>query len=727
MRLHLAVITALPLLLCLATPGFAAGNLRRDLDQLQRLREAMDVDADHLQYNEAEKKLVAQGHVHIVLQNRSLFADEVSVDLDDQVFVATGHVIFMEGLNRLEGERIEYNYRTNLGVVTQGSGFLAPGLSFSGREIRREGERQFHILDGEFTTCRVCEPAPAPPDWEFRAKDATIHQDEFVIARDTSFWVKGIPALYTPIIAFPVGPRRTGFLIPRVGYGNSDGFKFTLPFFWAINPSQDFTLTTTYRAKRGPDVTGDYRYVLSADSRGELSARYIHDNEATPRDRSEFKWLHDQVIDPIRTFKADVAIQSVRSINREFVDSSVAERTQRTLDSRIFLTQATDRYLLLGLLDYTQDLSPEAIATHSSRLPDLRFQWLPDRILESPVLGEGETSAVYLEQSKAKGAGRFDFHPGLHLPVPLTDWLMSTTSTAFRATAYSESQQGGASSNRVLVDVGERVLSRFGRRFEGPGFGLLGLTHIVEPSLGYRYVPWTDQQGLPQFDRTDFISGQNRVTYQLGNRLVARWQDGDGAVRAHEVFRLNIAQSWNVQPGTRNFSDVYLTGLTPERVDQAVKDVVSLGNGFSQARERSLSNLVLDTSLSPLPPVAVRTTVALNTDQRRTDAINTELELRLPAQATVGIGSSYVRDQVANGIVGRFEVNVTKDILVSYLTRYDLHTSTSLENTIGLRYSTCCWDVSLNFTNRARGVNQMTENSFHITVDLKAPGLTASR
>lgn len=61
MRLPLAVIAALPLLLCLATPGFAAGNLRQDLDQLQRLREAIDVEADHLQYNEAEKKLIARG------------------------------------------------------------------------------------------------------------------------------------------------------------------------------------------------------------------------------------------------------------------------------------------------------------------------------------------------------------------------------------------------------------------------------------------------------------------------------------------------------------------------------------------------------------------------------------------------------------------------------------------------------------------------------------------
>lgn len=721
-----AVMFASSLLL---TPfSHADDSLRQDLERLQRLREAVEVDADSVEYLQAERKVVARGGVRVALQDRSLFADEVSVDLDEQTLVATGHVILMEGLNRLEGDRIEYNYRTNLGVVTNGRAFLAPGVSFTGVEIRREGERQYHLTQGRFTTCRVCQPEPGAPDWEFRAQEATVYQDEWVVSRNTSFWVRGIPALYSPVAAVPIGPRRTGLLVPRFGYGNRDGFVMKQPFFWAISPSQDATLTGTYRAKRGFELLGEYRYILAEDSRGEMSGRYLHDNLATApqENRAEFKWLHSQVLAPTWTFKADVRLQSDRTLTRDFVESAVAERTQRTLPSKGFLTQATPQYMLLGLLDVTRDLSDVA-ETRTSRVPEVRFQWLPNRVLETPLVAEGEVSAVYLERNQGEDAGRFDFHPGLRLPVALTPWLTATSLAGFRVTAYTESEPTSGSGNRTLVDLGERLTSRFLRRFDQPGLGLLRLTHVVEPALSYQYVPWTDQQALPQFDPTDFVSPQNRLTYRLGNRLNARWREAGGEIRNHEVASLEIAQSWNLQPRTREFSDVYLTSLTPERVDQAVTTLGSLGTGFSRARERDLSNLVFNLGVSPVPGMAFRGTLALNTEDRRTDAINTGVELRLPDVLTLEIGSTYARDQQANGVVGKIEMHVTRTLLLDFLTRYDAETETFLENTAGLRYSSCCWELGLRYTNRTRGAGQPVENDVRVTFDLKIPTPAAAR
>ncbi len=723
MRSRAALLAAFLVGFLFTTSSHAdTADLRQDLDRLQRLRDAVEVDADSVEYSEAERKVIAKGRVRVVVEGRSLSADEVTVDLDDQVLVATGNVILMEGLNRLEGDRIEYNYRTNVGVVTNGRAFLLPGLSFSGAEIRREGERQYSLTQGRFTACRLCQPEPQTPDWEFRAQEATIFQDEWIHSRNTSFWVKGIPALFSPIVALPIGPRRTGFLIPRFGYGNRDGFVIKEPFFWAISPSQDATLTTTYRSKRGFEFAGEYRYILAEDSRGELSGRYLHDNAATASrsDRSELKWLHSQVLAPTWSFKADARYQSERALNRDFVDSSVAERTQRILPSKGFVTQATPRYMLLGLVEVTRDLSDVA-ETRTSRLPEVRFQWLPGRILEWPVVAEGETSLVYLERNQGENAGRFDFHPGLHLPVALTPWLTATSTLGFRETAYTEAERSDGGSNRVLVELGERLVSRFARRFDDPGLGLMRLTHIVEPSLTYQYVPWTDQRALPQFDRADFVSAQNRVTYQLANRLVARWREAAGEIRSHEVLTLEIAQSWNLQPRTREFSDVYLTGLTPERVDQAVTDVLSLGNGFSQGRERTLSNLVFSASVSPRPTMAVRGTLAVNPEDRRVDAINTGVQLRLPDRLTLELGSTYARDRLADGLVGRIELHVTKTILLDFLTRYDLRTTTLLESSAGLRYTSCCWELALKYVYRTRGPGQRVESDVRATFDLKIP------
>lgn len=728
MHPRLAVIATCFLVLLFPIVIGAQDSLLQDLDRLQRLRDAVQVDADSMEYSEAERKVIARGNVRVVMENRSLFADDVAVDLDDQVVVATGHVVLMEGLNRLEGDRMEYNYRTNLGVITNGRAFLGPGVSFSGVEIRREGERQYRVIGGRFTSCRLCQPEPQTPDWEFRASEGTVYQDEFLVSRNTSFWVKGIPTLFSPIAALPIGPRRTGFLIPRFAYSNRDGFVVRQPFFWAISPSQDLTVTGIYRAERGVDFLGHYRYILAEDTRGEMTGRYLHDTTpAAPQsNRGEFKWLHDQVLTPTWTFKADVQHQSDRRLRRDFVDTPVLERTERTIPSDAFVTQATPQYMLLGLGNVTRDLS-EVSETRTGRLPEIRFQWLPNPLPGTPLVVEGQTSAVYLTRSRGEDTGRLDFTPGLRLPLALTPWVTATSLVALRETAYTEREGPSGSSQRTLVELGERLTSRVARRFDEPGLGLLRLTHVVEPALAYQYIPWTDQQSLPQFDTTDFVSPQNRLTAQLTNRVIARWREAGGEIRSHEVATLDIVQSWNLQPRTREFSDTYLTGLAPERVDQAVTVLRPLGNGFSQVRERGLSNLVLQAGLSPLPGMAFRGTLAFNPEDRRTDGINAGIELRQPDLLTLEAGYTYVRDRQANGVVGRLEVPVTKTILLDFLTRFDAHTTTLLEQSAGLRYTSCCWEAALKYIYRARGPSEKAENSVQVTFDLKVPTLTLGR
>ncbi|HTU03194.1 MAG TPA: putative LPS assembly protein LptD, partial [Candidatus Sulfotelmatobacter sp.] len=371
----LAILLGAPLV---PAPALGAdADLRRSFDRVEQFRRSVEVDADTLEYSADQRQLTARGHVRLIFEDRALTADEVSVDLDDELATATGHVVLMDGESRLEGDRIEYNYRTNLGTITNGQGFLAPGLSFSGREIRREGEREFAVEDGRVTTCRACEPPPQIPDWEVRARQIHIFQDDYVLSRDSSIWVKGVPALYLPVAALPLGPRRTGFLIPRFGYGSRDGFSMRTPFFWAISRSQDVTITPIYRSRRGLEMDGEYRYVLDDVSRGGLFVRYVHDNlPGDPLVSEEVRWRHTQVLAPTWTLKGDVDYLSNTSLPRQFVETPVAQRTQATSPSSVFLTQMTDRYMFLNLLELTQDLS-EGSTSQATRLPDIRFQWLP--------------------------------------------------------------------------------------------------------------------------------------------------------------------------------------------------------------------------------------------------------------------------------------------------------------------------------------------------------------
>ncbi len=76
------------------------------------------------------------------------------------------------------------------------------------------------MVNGSFTTCSICQPESGGVDWEIRAKEAVIEQDEYLEAKWASFWVRGLPSPPVPYLVYPIGPRRTGFLIPKIGTGS---------------------------------------------------------------------------------------------------------------------------------------------------------------------------------------------------------------------------------------------------------------------------------------------------------------------------------------------------------------------------------------------------------------------------------------------------------------------------------------------------------------------------
>jgi len=667
--------------------------------------------------------------VRVEVADALVTADEVTVDLDDQSVVAVGNVTLIRGFDHLEGERVEYNYRTDQGVIYKGRGFLAPTVSFSGTEIHREGPRQYRVQDGRITTCRLCQPEPEPVDIEVRAGEATIYQDDLVVARDASLWVRGVPVLFAPVGALPIGPRRTGFLIPRFGYSNSNGFYLQQPFFWAISESMDATLTGIYRSKRGIEVDGEYRYILDEASFGTLRGRYVYDTDPGPEvqnNRGEVTWRHLQTLSPTWSAKADIQYQTDRFLQRAFIDTPTLQRTERTLPARLFATQMTSQYMVLGLVEVLRDLSV-AEETRTARLPEIGFQWQPMQVGRLPLVVEGGTTLSYLSRNRGEDTGRFDILPSVSMPLPVTPWLMATTVAALRETAYTQSEQPGKSANRFLADIGEVMTARFARRFASPGLGLLSLTHILEPSASYQYVPAVDQQELPQFDTADFVSPQNRLTYRLGNRLVARWQDGAGQLRSREVARFSIAQSVNLQPRAFEFSNAYLSGLTPERVDQAVKEIELLSSGFSRAQERTWSNLVFQAGVSPTSWLNLRGTYAWNTERLRTEGINATLELPSWRFLTLEAGYTFVKDREANGLVGRLEVRPLKGLSLDWLTRYEVTTAQFNENSITLRYGTCCWQISLRFRQLIQGPGQPYQNGFTINFDLISPSEAEAR
>ncbi len=746
-RLQRLLLMLLLLSFSYAVPAVSAQETgtRELLERVKELKSVVRIEANELERREREKLTIARGDVRIQMEGRALYADEVELDQVQEVVRARGKVQLIEGARRLEGERFEYHYRTNTGVMYQGKGSFPPATAFRGVEIHKEGERRYRLIEGSFTTCRVCQLEPGGVDWEVRAEEAFLEQDEYLEAKWASFRVRGLPVVVAPYLLYPLGPRQTGLLIPQIGYSNRSGFTYKQPFYWAIDESQDLTITGVYRGTRGYEGDASYRYILGPEARGSVDARVIQDRlSPTPNEiRTIITARHDQQFNPDLSLKGDINYVSDRTIQREFPETPSELRTASFSNSRVFLTQLWQNYGLQFMVEETRALVTDTTDSRLRRLPELSFSAFPRHLFGSPILLEMNLSGTYVEREEVPAGARADLFPKLSVPWRLLPWATMIPSIGLRETAYTKRGAGGEGGiTRELLEARHSLEARFFRTFDVGGERVDRLVHLVEPRVSYWYINPVDQQGLPQFDAVDFVSPQNRVTYSLTNRLLAKIKEADGSVRTHEVLSFSLSQSYNLNPQNRTFSDIYLSALTPERFDQAVREQTTVpilrngvSTGFSQVQERRFSNLVGDLRASPFQNLTFYGIAAINTEEDRVDGIEAGVRVAVPEYGRVELAHSFIRGQETaglpgpfsnrenSGVVGRLLLTPIKNVAINYLGRYNSLRDESLENNVVVTYATCCWMMGIHYLNRSviPGIRG-EENSVNVFFELLTGG-----
>jgi LPS-assembly protein len=232
------------------------------------------VDAKEIVYDNDKNTIAASGDVQMNYQGRTLQADRVTYDRN------TGRV-FAEGNARLTdasgtvatGDRFELtddfksgfidSLRVVQTTVEQGrpltTRFSAP------RAERAEGETTV-FERGTYTACEPCKDNPErPPLWQVKAAKIIHNNSERTIYyEDATLEFLGIPVAYLPYFwtPDPTVKRKTGFLSPRYVYSTSIGYGVSVPFFWAIAPNYDLTITPTYLSRQGLLAQAEWRHRL---------------------------------------------------------------------------------------------------------------------------------------------------------------------------------------------------------------------------------------------------------------------------------------------------------------------------------------------------------------------------------------------------------------------------------------------------------------------------------
>jgi LPS-assembly protein len=216
----------------------------------------MVVEADKVVYDDKAHSVTAEGDAQIYYEGKVLEADRVTYFKDSGMVLAEGSV----KLTAADGSVTHAAKMELTGDFKEG---FVDTLRADTKERTHFGATRSDKVDadttvfyrGTYTACPSCAKHPErAPLWRLRAKKITHKNNEQMLYyEDATFDLYGFPIAYFPVfsMADPSVKRASGFLLPRTEFRSTTGYGFGVPYFWAIQPNMDLTLTPLYYIRQG--------------------------------------------------------------------------------------------------------------------------------------------------------------------------------------------------------------------------------------------------------------------------------------------------------------------------------------------------------------------------------------------------------------------------------------------------------------------------------------------
>jgi LPS-assembly protein len=227
----------------------------------------MLVQADEIKYDYTNKRVAAVGNVQIYYNRSTLQADRVVYDQQTKRLHAEGNVQLMDA----EG-RVTYATALNLtddyrdGFVDSLRIDTPDHTRIAAARADRSAGNYTVFQSGVYTACESCKDNPKkPPLWQVKAARVIHDQGEKMLYfEDARIEFFGVPLAYLPFFSTPdpTVKRKTGWLMPSSMSSAKFGFGLELPYYWALAPDYDVTVTPRITTQQGLLMQGEWRQRL---------------------------------------------------------------------------------------------------------------------------------------------------------------------------------------------------------------------------------------------------------------------------------------------------------------------------------------------------------------------------------------------------------------------------------------------------------------------------------
>jgi len=472
------------------------------------------VEADTVHYDRGKDRLEARGHVHATRLGATLTVDHLVWERATGLVTAEGAVHVQDGDSTLDADAIRWRLNESTGEVENGRLALEGRYQLEGAKLKRVGPDRYTVEQGLFSTCPCHRDGTR--DWSVVARRIDLRVPGTMVARSVRFRIRDVPVLYLPVFLFPTSPRQTGLLIPELGTDTRDGISFSQPFYWAIDPAHDLTVSLDARSRLGTGGSIRYRYMPSRYTQGDLRLFGLQDR-TSGQFQGEGNWRHTTRALAGWTLHADVNAVNDRNFLRTISDAT-EERTADRLESNVYLERTDEDFAAVLLARRTIDLTAPSDTT-VQQLPLLRAERFQVPIAGLPIWAGGRADGTYLFRESGTRALRTTAAPELMAQVPLWDGRVTATPKVGAFFAWYTAGAGGGPGDRTTEAYPASLT------LSGHGRGrLFGHAHEIVPELTYTYIP-VHRAAVDMFDSLEGIQEEHRVSVRVLQRLgLVHWR-----------------------------------------------------------------------------------------------------------------------------------------------------------------------------------------------------------
>jgi len=487
-----------------------------------------------------------QGNVQIDKSDKRLLADQVTYFSESGRAVAQGNVILQQPGLTIKGDTGEILFSGHTGEI-HNSRYEFPARAAWGTadSIFVLDPKHTRLKDITYTTC-----LPTQIDWELQADQIELDLEQGVgVARQVVMRFKDVPVFYTPYMSFSLNDeRKSGFLVPSLGYTDINGTVAAAPFYWNIAPNRDATITPRYYSNRGAQLGLEYRY-LHENGKGMLAAEYLPDDDLTNDDRGVFSYQHSSSYANNWSLDANLNHASDKDYFKD-LGSNLRLSSITNLEQRIDLNWSNDTWRFLTRVQNFQPIG-NTRETYR-RLPQLQLSGTPEGKIEGLEFPISAELVSFDHENDVTTGKRLDLYPAVRYDYRQPGYFI-TPKAGLRYTRYdtddpSNRLPGSQSRTLPVFSMDSGLFFERNDRFAGRD-----VVHSLEPRLFYLYVPNRNQDALPVYDtgrytfsfaqmfRENRFTGADRVgdANQLTLALTHRSLDTN---TGEEIFRVGLGQ-----------------------------------------------------------------------------------------------------------------------------------------------------------------------------------------